>query len=537
MVFADGQLEAVVPTPDEQVQIDEALAVGMIALVVVDVDGVAGIRGARYLSLDGELFYRFETTGTSIRANGELDVALAFAKGAAEVALPAVRGTFAFERSAGRIDAWLAATAGTSLADGAAATLLEELAPIRGTAAVDGELHIVGTTIEASSFLQLSGELSIAPDPLRSAAGVAVDDLLVADAVVRIDTTGLTASGAMHASPLPALDVQGSAVIELRIPFADPLDSSFAMAGQLGAGGTALGAAAELRIDRTGAFARGEIALGNLVGVEVEGRLGADGFQLTGTTEVVLPIGDLDRVAADLVDQTSIGQTIAMLDRQIDQRIDEIGARDRAKGNELRNTVADMRQAFADIASIRDTIADNDARIADLWVAHQADIDWHWSLNEWDRFWDNGPHALRLGAILTEITALQAANSFQYGLIDVANAVISGAQQVAIGIVGWDEQLNALLALQTEAYLGRLAGAVVATIASGADAVLDAFGVDGSAHGAVTFTVGTSGIAADAALTWCRDGSCSPLAGATVTLSPVVEVCATILGLPACVRL
>ena len=40
--------------------------------------------------------------------------------------------------------------------------------------------------------------------------------------------------------------------------------------------------------------------------------------------------------------------------------------------------------------------------------------------------------------------------------------------------------MNALLALQTEAYLGRLAGAVVATIASGADAVLDAFGVDGS---------------------------------------------------------
>ena len=125
----------------------------------------------------------------------------------------------------------------------------------------------------------------------------------------------------------------------------------------------------------------------------------------------------------------------------------------------------------------------------------------------------------------------------QYGYIDVANAVVSATQQAVLAIIGWDEQLNALLALQTEAYVSTLTGNFVATVLNGADAVLDAFGIDGIAVGTVTFTVGTQGIGATADLQWCRDGSCETVVGATVTLTPYVEVCATILGLPACVRL
>ncbi len=85
--------------------------------------------------------------------------------------------------------------------------------------------------------------------------------------------------------------------------------------------------------------------------------------------------------------------------------------------------------------------------------------------------------------------------------------------------------------------MSTLAGNFLTTVANGADAVLDAFGVDGSATGTVTFTVGTQGISGTAELRWCRDGSCSPVAGATVTIAPYVEVCASIAGIPACVRL
>ena len=67
--------------------------------------------------------------------------------------------------------------------------------------------------------------------------------------------------------------------------------------------------------------------------------------------------------------------------------------------------------------------------------------------------------------------------------------------------------------------------------------MLDAFGIDGSATGTVTFTVGTKGIGASAELRWCRDGSCQVLTGATVTLAPQVEVCAAILGAPTCAKL
>jgi len=251
----------------------------------------------------------------------------------------------------------------------------------------------------------------------------------------------------------------------------------------------------------------------------------------------VLPIGDLDQVAANLVDQTSTDATLRALNAQIDERVNEIAASNPSKGTELRNTIGDLRQAFEDIADVRETIAYNDRLIAQKWREHQADIDWHWALNDFDRFWDKGPHAIRLAAIVTEIEALKFANTVQYGYIDTANLVVSTSQQAVIAIIGWDEELNALLSLQTEAYLGTLVGNVVATVLNGADAILDSFGVDGSAAGTVTFTIGSEGFGATANLQWCRDGACEQLAGASVTLTPTVEVCASMLGVPACVEL
>lgn len=501
----------------------------------VVVDGTVPVHPG--LSLDGEMFYRFDADRAAVWANGELDVGLSFLKGAAEVNLPAIRGTFGFDLTPSTLDLWVTATSGTTAADGSPTELLADLAPIRGSVDIDGELHIAGGEVLSTSFLQLAGEVSIAPTPIRTTSDVEVDDLFAADALIRIDHVGLMARGSVSSSPLGALSISGSAQLEFLVPFADPAETYLEVHGALGLGDTALGADAELRIDRTGAFARGSVDLAGIGGLDVEGWLGPDGFQLTGAAEAVLPIGDLDQVAANLVDQTANDEVIRVLDAQIDERVAQIAAGDPAKGAELRNTITDMRQAFTDVASARETIAYNDSIIAQRWLDHQADIDWHWALNDFDRFWDKGPHAIRLAAILTEIEALKLANTVQYGYIDVANTVVAATQQLVLAIIGWDEQLNALLALQTEAYVSTLAGNFVATVLNGADAVLDAFGVDGSAAGTVTFTVGTQGIGATADLQWCRDGSCETLAGATVTLNPSVEVCATILGLPACVRL
>jgi hypothetical protein len=501
----------------------------------VVVDGTVPVHPG--ISLDGEMFYRFDADRASVWANGELDVGLSFLKGAAEVSLPAIRGTFGFDLTPATLDLWVTAVSGTAAAAGSPTELLADLAPIRGGVDIDGELHIADGDVLASSFLQLAGEVSIAPTPIRTNSDLEVNDVVAADALIRIDRSGVMARGSMTASPLGALSINGSAELEFLVPFTDPADSYLQIRGALGVGGTPLGADAELRIDRDGAFARGSIDLAGMGGLDVEGWLGPDDFQLTGAAEAVLPIGDLDRVAANLVDQTANDEVIRVLNAQIDERVVQMAAGDRAKGAELRNTIADMRQAFTDIASVRETIAYNDSIIAQRWRDHQADIDWHWALNDFDRFWDKGPHAIRLAAILTEIEALKFANTVQYGYIDVANAVVSATQQAVLAIIGWDEQLNALLALQTEAYVSTLTGNFVATVLNGADAVLDAFGIDGSAVGTVTFTVGTQGIGATVDLQWCRDGSCETVVGATVTLTPYVEVCATILGLPACVRL
>ncbi len=501
----------------------------------VVVDGTIPVHPSA--TLDGELFYRFDPDSASVWANGELDLGVAFLEGAAEVNIPAIRGTFGLGITPTRFDIAITATAGSSATEGSPSELLADLAPIRGQVDVDGQLTVDGGVVLDTSFLELSGDISISPTPVRTTSAVEVDDVFSADALVRIDRVGVMARGSVVASPLTALSVGGEAQLEFLVPFADASDAYLEVSGALGLGTTGLGADARLRIDRHGALAQGRIDLQGFGGLDVEGRLGANGFQLTGTVEAILPIGDLDQVAANLVDEASTAETLRSLNAQIDQRVNEIAASDPAKGAELRTTIGDLRQAFDDIASIRETIAYNDRLIAQLWRDHQADIDWHWALNDVDRFFDKGPHAFRLGVILAEIEALKLANTVQYGYIDTANLVVSTSQQTVIAIIGWDAELNALLSLQTEAYLGTLAGNVVATVLNGADAILDAFGVDGSAAGTVTFTVGSEAIAASAELEWCRDGVCEQLVDASVTLIPTVEVCATMVGVPACIRL
>lgn len=488
-------------------------------------------------SLDGELFFRFESDRAEVWANGELDLGVSFMEGAAEVNIPAIRGSFGMAITPTRFDLALTATAGTPAADGSPIELLADLAPVRGHVDVDGQLMIDNGVVLESSFLELSGDISVSPTPVRTASDVEMDDVFAAEALVRIDRVGVLVSGSVSASPLTELSVSGAAQLEFLAPFADASDAYLEVSGSLGLGDTGLGADALLRIDADGALTRGRIDLQGFGQLDVEGRLGANGFQLTGSAEAVVPIGDLDQVAANLVDQTSTDVTLQALNAQIDERVNEIAASNPSKGTELRNTITDLRQAFEEIAAVRETIAYNDRLIAQRWRDHQADIDWHYSLSTFDQITDKIPHGVRLAAIVTEIEALKFANTVQYGYIDAANLVVSTSQQAVIAIIGWDEELNALLSLQTEAYLGTLVGNVLATVLNGADAILDSFGVDGSATGTVTFTVGTDGIGASANLQCCRDGVCEQLAGATVTLSPTVEVCATMLGVPACAAL
>jgi len=499
------------------------------------VDGTIPVHPAA--SLDAETFYNFGPDSASIWANGELDIGVPMLKGAVEISLPAARGTFGMVASDDSFELWVTANIGEGAQEGELLELLTELSPISGRLDLDGELHIIDDEVQSDSFFQLSGNLRLGLGPLEALSGGDLDDIANVEAIVRIDATGVAINGSARLSPVSILDVVGTAQVELLVPFADPAESFFTMEGQLEIGLVDLGVQAALRIDKNGVVARGDLALGSMAAIAIVGKAGPDGFQLTGSAEATLPIGDLDKVAANLVDATANEEVIRRINLQVDERIGQIAGGDAAKATELRNTFSDFRSAYNTIGQARTNIAYNDGLIANLWAEHQADIDWHWALNDFDRFWDKGPHALRLGAILVRMEPLKLANTVQYGYIDVANLVVSGTQQGVIAIIGWDEELNTLLTLQSEAYATTLGGNFVATVLNGADAILGAFGIDGSAQGVVEFTVGTEGIGATAYLDWCRDGSCERLAGATIDLTDTPRLCGTFLGVESCVNL
>ena len=500
------------------------------------IDGTVPVHKAA--SLDGELFFRFDPDRSTVWANAELDLGLTFLKGAAEVKVPAARGTVGLSIGSTNFDLWATATTGTHLVDGSPVEMLADLAPISGQLDLDGELHFLNDEIQATSFLQLAGDMTISNgNVVTAAAGVETDNMLAAEGVARIDASGVQIRGHVAVSPLSLIDVQGTASLDFKIPFEDPADSHFEIVGSLAIGDTVLGGEASLRLDRSGAHARGELQLAGMAALAVEGKLGPAGFQLTGVAEAVLPIGDLDMVAANLVDEASNAEQIRVLNAQVDQRVNELAAANPSKEVELRNTVRDFRQAFAEVAVANENIRINNAKIADVQRRIQADIDWHWALNDFDRFWDKGPHGIRLAALYAEQGVFETANVANYAYRDTANAILSTAQQVALGVVGWDGELNGLVTLQAEAYWGTLTGNVVGTILNGADLILDAFGIDGSAVGTATFTVGTDGVGASVDLQWCRDGDCSQIVDATVSLAPTVQLCGTILGINACAPL
>jgi len=489
-------------------------------------------------SLDGEIFVRFDPDRMTAWANSELDLTASFAQGVGDVAVPVAKGTVGVSVGVSNFDLWVTSTVGTTAADGSPAGQLAGLLPEQGGVDIDAEIHFVGTELQPNSFVQLDGELAISNgNAVTEASGVDMGDVVTADAFARIDFSGVEVRGSVEVSPISAFDVSGGAELDFMLPFDDPANGYFDLRGDIAIGEIVLEGEARVRIDRAGAFASGELAVAGMANVAVEGFLGANGFQLTGEAAATLPIGDLDRVAANLVDETANARVIQLLNAQIDERVDELAAANPSKATELRNTVRDFRNAFADVAVANENIRINNAKIADVQRRIDADIAWHQALSDFDRFWDTGPHGVRLAALYAEQGVFEAANVGNYAYRDTANAVLSTSQQVALGVVGWDGELNALVTLQAEAYWGTLTGNFVATVLYGADAVLDAFGVDGSATGTVSFTVGTEGVGATAQLEWCRDGRCETLAGAVVELAPDPTLCGTILGQRVCAPL
>jgi Ca2+/Na+ antiporter len=495
-------------------------------------------------TVDGESFIRFDNDGMRTWSNAELDAGLAYGSGVVDVSIPAAVGTVGFlaispvtTENDGAVEVRLAvtATAGTNLTTAVPQQVLEELLPVSGELDLDGVLHYKGPGLTEDSFVELNGDITMShSNAVHELTEPESDDFYQATGRIRVDGTGIVATAQASNSPFPHVDLNGTATLDIGIPF-DALDNSFLeYQGSARLGETDLGADTRIRLDNQGLLVTGEIELEEYGNVEVLGRLAADELTLHGETEVVVPIGDLDQLADRVLQDMTNEEQIAALDRAIDRRVDELSVSHPERETELRTTIRGFRLAYAEVRKANENIRINNSKIADVDRRVSAEKARHAKLSALEKIPDLVVHTPKLAALEAERATYVTANSANAAFRDSANALLASTAQATIAAVGWDDELNDLLTMQAEAYWGTLTTAIIDTLLRGVDSVLDAFAIDGSLVGTVNITVGTEALAGASQLEWCRDGECSLATGVDVSFTPVFDVCGTVLGIRSC---
>ena len=495
-------------------------------------------------TVDGESFIRFDPDGMRTWSNAEMQAELAYARGAVDVSIPTAIGTIGFltispisTEMDGGIEVRLAVTAdaGTDLAGGVPPALLEELLPVSGELELDGVLHYKGLGLTDDSFVEINGEMAMSSNNVvHNLTSPDSEDVFHATGRIRVDSDGIVATATAEQSPFPEVDLNGTATLDIGIPFDSLEDSFLQFTGSANFGETDIGAEALIRLDNDGLLVTGDIELVDYGYVEVLGRIGPGEVTLHGEAEVVVPIGDLDQLADRVLSDMTNQEQIASLDRAIDRRVNELSAASPREEAKLRTTIAAFRLAYAEVQKANDNIRINNEKIAGVDRRIKAEKDRHAALSFGQRIIDATPHGIKLAALETERAAYVAANKTNAAYRDTSNALLSSTAQATIAAVAWDDELNDLVTMQAEAYWGNLTTAIANTLLLGVDSILDAFLIDGSLVGMVDITVGTEALAGAGNLEWCRDGECSGATGVDVSFSPAFSVCGTVLGLNNC---
>jgi hypothetical protein len=266
-------------------------------------------------------------------------------------------------------DFWFSGYMGDNIIAGGDCAFVTDFLSGQGDLEVNGRygrtFDAGGISFDPESFIEITGQASFNPGALWSAVG-----------------DGLVASG--HISRSPAVALKG--------------------------GG-------DLSISNEGVFVSGRLA-SPVGGIALEGQISEAGVQLTGSTELSLPIGDLDKVADALARQTAV-----------------------------------FRGAQALIDDALDKIERNDAKIA----AHRrrlAEIDRNWASYN---LLQKGQYGLEATGIHTAIGGLNTANFTHARVRDAQSLVISGVQSTVSGITAREhprflETLGLLAELRTRQF-------------------------------------------------------------------------------------
>jgi hypothetical protein len=518
--------------------IDERFA-GLEADWVIDgespVSPNLNVVGSTYVDLRDE-----GRDGFAVVAEGEFSIGISFRGGDLPFDIPIGRATVGYDNSIVAEDVWFSGYLGDDIVAGGDVSFVTDFLSGEGDLEIDGRLRLDyasdgSVSVSDDSFLQAEGRAALGFGRFAADSGVEFVAQQSADFFARIDNTGFVGNGTLAASPIPGVDFGGEASIAVDIPFDDITDGFVEIEGRFRVGGIDLDAGGRLRIDRAGVTVSARLT-SPAGGFELTGEIGPGGVQLTGEANIVIPIGDLDKVAEQFARDAGLAETVRRLEDRVDRAIDGIATTDPDRAARLRNLVRDFRNARAEIDKIQDTIDYNDGLIEENWnLLAQAGRDWE-AYSDFERVFYAIPHGAYTASLHTAISALQLANTTQSVFMDAALLTLTGLESGLIELTGTDPELRAAQALVLELRAKNAVDGVIATVLNGVDAVLDVFGIDGSLTGRVRVSVGTEGFDAELDLSWCRDGDCETIVGGSLTF-PDFRACATVIGIEACIAL
>ncbi|MFZ0791765.1 MAG: hypothetical protein WAM94_19300 [Chromatiaceae bacterium] len=145
------------------------------------------------------------------------------------------------------------------------------------------------------SFIAASGAFGYNLSGLRQATGLPLNDLNLAAVQMRIDRNGVFARGLSDVSLHPSLATGGAVTVETLVGIERPEDTYVRMTGSLQLAGVGL-SPATAEVDRYGLFVSGNFKT-PLSLIRLAGSITSRGPELTGTTGIVLPMGDITAAA------------------------------------------------------------------------------------------------------------------------------------------------------------------------------------------------------------------------------------------------
>ncbi len=387
--------------------------------------------------------------------------------------------------------------------------------------------------LDPASFVELEGHLAMAPAFLDELTGVDLSELLVSDAAVRVDGSGMRLTARTTSSIHPAIQFGGEIGVDAFVSPIDPLRSYVTLDGEVQIAGIDLDGAASLRLDAQGFRATGHLNTA-MSQVELTGSITTTDVQLSGQARVDVPLNLLDgllegapKALADAkAEVRKLDDDIAAIRAEIEAgRVERArdfdaaqAAVDEAKA-EVDEIQREIDNAYARIRTLENEIEDWEEWYADLPKVEQVTYGWA-SLS-----FEVGWRGTEIGLLYTGIGTLEAARLVAQGVLDGAKLVLEGIEAgLDLIPVDADPRIIALVAAR-ELALGTL------TLAEGAVSVLT---IDARLAAEIEVTLGTTGLSGAMTGQVCSGEGCLDVVGGSVSFAPEPEACLTVVGAEAC---